>query len=366
MPLWTGIVAFRLLCSRVAVLGGPAALCAAAMVVSPAAAASAGDAAAPARSGGTAAAAGAGGAVAPARSGGTEIGAPVGKGAPAAPPVARTFRVPRVVAQGTAPRIAVRIDAPGLPSVQARIVILRLGSNAAALRIDLGALPTGRQVLAPWPKGAVLAAGQYLVRLHAKDAAGRTLQRKAHTSGKATLTVRRAKRVAAPPAAAVPAPPPSPPVTTTTPVISPLSTAGAVFPVQGPHTFGGDDARFGAGRAGHIHEGQDVVGAEGTPIVAPLPGIITFRAYQASAAGYYLVERASDGHDFFFAHCQKDSFAVDVGATVAAGQQLCRMGSTGDASGPHLHFEVWEGGWRVNSDSKPIDPLPLLQAWDQG
>jgi murein DD-endopeptidase MepM/ murein hydrolase activator NlpD len=49
---------------------------------------------------------------------------------------------------------------------------------------------------------------------------------------------------------------------------------------------------------------------------------------------------------------------------VLAGQQLCDVGRTGDASGPHLHFEAWQGGWRVDANSRPVDPLPMLRSWD--
>lgn len=300
----------------------------------------------------TAAAAGVGGtAYAPTGTGGTTVDAPIVMALPTPRPVATVFTVSRSVAYGAVPRIVVRIDERQVRTVDARLVILRLGSGQPALRIDLGHIRTGRAIPAPWPKGTTLAAGQYLVRLHAKDPSGRTLLRKAQTSGRANLVIRKPKPAPASQPASAPVP---------------GSTAGGVFPVQGPHSYGGDGARFGAGRPGHIHQGQDILAAEGTPIVAPLAGTITLMGYQPSAAGYWVAEHASDGHDLFFAHCQKDSTTVTAGQAVAAGEHLCNVGATGDASGPHLHFEVWVNGWRTTEDSAPIDPLPLLQSWDHG
>lgn len=159
---------------------------------------------------------------------------------------------------------------------------------------------------------------------------------------------------------------PKPPVSTSTPsgAPTPAQTAaqGAIFPVRGPHSFGGPENRFGAGRVGHIHEGQDVLASEGLPVVAPLAGTIITTGYQAGGAGWYVAEQVSDGLSFFYAHCEADSVAVKPEANVRAGQQLCLVGQTGDATGPHLHFEVWVGGWHVGN-GYPIDPLPYLEAW---
>jgi murein DD-endopeptidase MepM/ murein hydrolase activator NlpD len=255
----------------------------------------------------------------------------------------------------------VRIDERGVRSVAARLVFLPLAGQGQILRVALGSMRTGRSIVAAWPQGATLAPGQYTVRLHAKGPRGETLLRRARAAGKSTLTV------SAPPPPPPPAPAPAPaaaPVPAPAPTPAPV-LPGGVFPVVGPHGFGGPDARFGAGRTGHTHQGQDIVAAEGLQIVAPVAGTISYVGYQASAAGYWVAEHAADGRDFFFAHCQKDSTVVVQGAIVGQGAPLCRVGHTGDASGPHLHFEIWVNGWRTGPNSMPLDPLPQLQAWEQ-
>lgn len=160
---------------------------------------------------------------------------------------------------------------------------------------------------------------------------------------------------------------PTVPVTPVTP--EPVEPAPAVetvagqFPVQGAYTFGGEGSRFGSGRPGHIHQGQDVSAASGTPLVAPVAGTVTWKANQPGGAGIYLVVRGSvNGRDYVFMHLKRGSVLVSAGSAVAAGQQLAQVGATGIASGPHLHFEIWVGGWQVRGGA-PIDPLPQLQRW---
>jgi hypothetical protein len=297
----------------------------------------------------------AGGTPGPLRSGGAAYGSAIPR--PDARPVASRLTIsPRELAAGQPlPRIRFRVRQRGITRVRARVVVVRLPGSRPVARIKVGWVTPGRRVSVRWPAGVRLRAGRYIVRLHAKDGRGHTLRRSASSPGRARLIVHRAPVVVVPvpaaPAAVVPFPAPA------------ASPAGpGVFPVAGPFDFGGADGRFGAGRPGHIHEGQDILAAGGLPVVAPYAGIISSTSYQAAGAGEYVVLDANDGRDYFFAHCVRGSTVVAKGAAVAAGQPLCQVGNSGTASGTHLHFEIWNVGWRVPGGF-PIDPLPELRAW---
>jgi len=290
-----------------------------------------------------------------AASGGARYG--TGGPPPAKRPVVSQLLVsPRTLVAGDPlPRLRFRVRQPGIEQVRARIVVLRLPRNVPVARMPLGWVKVGRPTTARWPAGVTLRAGRYVVRLHAKDSRGHNLQRNARVPGLTRIVVRgrRAAPVVAPP---LPGPLPAPGV----------SPGGrGVFPVAGAFSFGPADGRFGAGRRGHTHEGQDISAAAATPVVAPYGGTISRTSYQAGAAGEYVVLDGADGRDYFFAHCVRGSTAVAQGAVVAAGAPLCRVGSSGSATGPHLHFEIWIAGWRV-AGGYPIDPLPELRAWAPG
>jgi hypothetical protein len=290
-------------------------------------------------------------------SGGSQYG--LSTVANAAHPVVTSLSVPGSAVPGRPPRVTLRIDEAHVDTVNATVAVNDLSTRKAAIVVTLGWVHTGRMLSVSWPGGSGLKAGSYHVSVSAHDHHRRSLVRSAHSSGVSTLTV------AAP--AAPPAPAPTPP----TPVVeagvpSPAQTvaSGAVFPVAGAHNFGGPENRYGAPRSGHVHEGQDIMTAEGTPDVAPLAGTITSTSYQAGAAGYYAVEHTLVGFDFMFAHCEAATLAVGDGQAVAAGQTLCLAGQTGDATAPHLHFEMWVGGWYAPG-GHTIDPLPYLEAWEQ-
>ncbi len=135
------------------------------------------------------------------------------------------------------------------------------------------------------------------------------------------------------------------------------------FPLPGPHTYGGPDGRFGAPRSGHTHQGQDVPASCGEKLYAFEKGEVTVNAYQDGGAGYYVVVHGLlTGTDAVYMHLKAPSWAP-AGTGVTAGQQIGKVGDTGDAVGCHLHFERWSvPGWYVGG--APYDPLPELQYWD--
>jgi murein DD-endopeptidase MepM/ murein hydrolase activator NlpD len=136
-----------------------------------------------------------------------------------------------------------------------------------------------------------------------------------------------------------------------------------MFPVPESHGYGGAASRFGAPRSGHIHQGQDVAAACGSKLYVVETGSVRTNAYQASGAGYYVVLHGNlTGTDFVYMHLSAPSWAP-VGTSVHAGQQIGKVGDTGDAEGCHLHFERWSvPGWYVGGAA--YDPLPELQYWD--
>jgi murein DD-endopeptidase MepM/ murein hydrolase activator NlpD len=136
---------------------------------------------------------------------------------------------------------------------------------------------------------------------------------------------------------------------------------GFEFPVRAPHTYGDG---IGAARSGHTHQGQDVMAACGSRLVAARAGVVYYNTYD-SAGGWYLVinTRRNGGRSMVYMHMPRQS-PLKVGTRVKTGQPIGRVGETGDASACHLHFELWSGpGWYQGGTF--MNPTPSLKAWDR-
>lgn len=106
---------------------------------------------------------------------------------------------------------------------------------------------------------------------------------------------------------------------------------GLLWPVEGNIT-----SRFGP-RRGSTHDGLDIAAPLGTPILAAASGEVI---YSGALRGYgnLVILRHREGYATVYAHTQKN--LVKEGERVRRGQAIARVGQTGRASGPHLHFEI--------------------------
>lgn len=127
-------------------------------------------------------------------------------------------------------------------------------------------------------------------------------------------------------------------------------------PVGGRCYFGDT---WGAARSlGRSHLGTDVIAAAGTPLNAVFTGkvIQIYRDGPGSLSGNGVKIARPDGTYAFYAHLSSLAPGIDVGVPVSAGQLLGYVGSTGNAAGPHLHFELHPGG------GSAVNPYPTLSA----
>ncbi len=93
------------------------------------------------------------------------------------------------------------------------------------------------------------------------------------------------------------------------------------------------------------HTGLDIATSTGTPVVAAASGTVTFSGWKGSY-GNLLVITHSNGIQTYYGHCNK--LYVSAGQSVSAGQTVAAVGSTGNSTGPHLHFEIRSNGVALN------------------
>ncbi|HHN74085.1 MAG TPA: LysM peptidoglycan-binding domain-containing protein [Acidobacteria bacterium] len=139
-----------------------------------------------------------------------------------------------------------------------------------------------------------------------------------------------------PPAASThsPAPPPTP-----------LVRGGWAWPLDGPLS-----SRFGTRRPHGRHQGIDITAPVGTAVRAARDGTVAFAGRRGLYGRLVVLEHAG-GFSSWYAHNR--SLTVHRGQKVVRGQVIARSGQSGNATGPHLHFEIRRRG-------RPIDPRLLL------
>jgi murein DD-endopeptidase MepM/ murein hydrolase activator NlpD len=122
-----------------------------------------------------------------------------------------------------------------------------------------------------------------------------------------------------------------------------------VLPIDGARLTSGYGARWGT-----FHYGIDLAAPMHTPEYAAADGVV-LRAGSASGFGLAVYILHEGGDVTVYGHM--DKILVEPGEYVDAGETIALLGNRGQSTGPHLHFEVHEGGM----DGKRINPLPWLR-----
>jgi murein DD-endopeptidase MepM/ murein hydrolase activator NlpD len=136
-----------------------------------------------------------------------------------------------------------------------------------------------------------------------------------------------------------------------------LTAAGCAiprWPVDAPVT-----SPFGLRPGGllpDIHRGVDLAVPTGTPVRCMAPGRVRFAGVQR---GFGNVVWVDHGGEVLSVYAHLSSIQVTAGHAVDGGQVLGLSGSSGEATAPHLHFEIWRWG-------REVDPVPLLGGFPAG
>jgi murein DD-endopeptidase MepM/ murein hydrolase activator NlpD len=149
-------------------------------------------------------------------------------------------------------------------------------------------------------------------------------------------------------------------------IIDQVAHVDASCQPAGPWVFPLGDAHYvltaGFGECGqrwaHCHTGQDFAVPTGTPVVGAGAGTVTFAGW-AGPYGNAIHILHPGGVATWYCHLSR--LRTRRGAVVGAGEVVGLSGSTGNTTGPHLHFEVRTGATTTTSGA-PIDPLPWLHA----
>ena len=102
----------------------------------------------------------------------------------------------------------------------------------------------------------------------------------------------------------------------------------------------------------HFHDGIDFSAPIGETVMAAMDGIVSVAVYHRQHGNYVVIDH-SNGYKTLYSHL--NSFCVNQGDTVERGQKIGESGNTGNSTGPHLHFGIYD------TDNNAINPLDLLR-----
>ena len=113
-----------------------------------------------------------------------------------------------------------------------------------------------------------------------------------------------------------------------------------------------------------MHRGTDFAAKEGTPVMASGDGIVV-RAKWCGGGGNCIKIKHNSTYQTIYAHLKNFASGIRSGVRVKQGQVIGYVGSTGKSTGPHLHYEVIEGGKKINSQTLKLPSGKVLKGNDR-
>ncbi|MGE7982888.1 murein hydrolase activator EnvC family protein [Solibacillus sp. NPDC093137] len=107
------------------------------------------------------------------------------------------------------------------------------------------------------------------------------------------------------------------------------------------------------------HLGIDIANSIGTPVVAAADGVVSYVGSMNGYGNVVMVTHSIEGQLFTTTYAHLSGFNTSVGASVSKGQQIARLGNSGNSTGPHVHFEIHVGEWN-GSRSNAVNPLNYI------
>lgn len=134
----------------------------------------------------------------------------------------------------------------------------------------------------------------------------------------------------------------------------PVSGGTFTRPASGPIS-----STYGA-RWGEFHYGIDIANSgSNVPIVAAASGVVVTSHYSDSYGNVVYIAHSINGQVYTTVYAHMERSLVSTGQTVSKGQQIGIMGSTGESTGQHLHFELYRGPWAYHSAINPSGIVPF-------
>ena len=127
-------------------------------------------------------------------------------------------------------------------------------------------------------------------------------------------------------------------------------TINGIYIACAPVSNGNITSRFGSRESirNHTHKGIDIAASYGTDIKSVAGGTVEFAGYNSGGYGNLVIIDHGNGIKTYYGHCSK--VCVKAGQYVEAGEVIAKVGSTGNSTGNHCHFEIRVNGTQINPE----------------